>query len=85
MTISSITTKATTALLTATLESSWVMIRSGQRCHEWLDSFERIPSALWRAQSRVVSMGEALEVGVERFAERLGVLDAVLDRVACAG
>jgi hypothetical protein len=85
MTTSSITTKAATPLLTAALESSCVMIRSGQCCHAWLDTFERIPSAMWRAQRLFVSMGEALEVELERFAERLGVLDAVLDRVACAG
>ncbi|MGY3497149.1 hypothetical protein [Bradyrhizobium sp. USDA 4502] len=85
MSANSITTEAATVVLTVALASAWAMIRAGHRWYAWLDTFERTPSALWRAQRHVVSMGAALEVGVERFAGRLGVLDTVLDRVARVG
>lgn len=86
MTTDSITTKAITVLLTATVDFAWVLIRVSQRWNAALDRLPWVPALLWRACRSVGTFGEYVEALAERTAERLciDVLDVLAPITACA-
>ncbi len=85
MTTNSITTKARIVALSAVVKHAWGLIRLGGRWSDKIEHARLYAKPAWRLCRRIEAMGWALEAWPDRTAQRLGVLDDVLDRAACAG